>query len=202
LETNGSSEITDEVIHRLNCLSSIYLQSNHRHHSDKGTIVPSSQQQNVCSQLISPDDCVRSVNNNYNQRMRETAIPVDIHCVSIKLPVRIEMQLRNNRVLREAINNYRRHQRFNHSLKLTSVSSHQPTDNDEALLIIEAEPLCPTDSQRSQMPSSLPISTADQKESLTKLMKQIDRQCKSKADQVCSSFPNMILTSFVLLARG
>jgi len=127
------------------------------------------------------------MNNNNEMMIKE------IHCIPIKLPVVIEMQLRNNRLLREAINNYRRHKRDTTSSKNTRISSINPTNEPEDILIIEAEPLCPTESNTSQNSTIL----SNPKVNLTTLMKQIHNQCKNKTNKVCISFSNkFILSSF------
>jgi hypothetical protein len=103
------------------------------------------------------------------------------------------MQLRNNRLLREAINNYRRHKRDTTLSKNTKISSIKPTNEPEDILIIEAEPLCPTESNTSQNSTIL----SNPKVNLPTLMKQIHNQCKNKTNKVWISFSNkFILSSF------
>jgi hypothetical protein len=125
------------------------------------------------------------MNNNNEMMIKE------IHCIPIKLPAVIEMQLKNNRLLREAINNYRRHKRDTTLSKNTKISSVKTNNEAEDILIIEAEPLCPTESNSSQNSTIL----SNPKANLTKLMKQIHDQCKNTTNKVCVSSYNKFTPS-------
>ncbi|CAF1261150.1 unnamed protein product [Adineta steineri] len=174
LETNGSFEITDKVIDRLDYLSSIYFPNNKNNNAD--TFSNSSEQH---------DKYLESTTINYNEMMITKN-----HIVPIKLPPIIEMQLRNNRLLREAINDYRRHERCRNLLKnkkSTSINSEtNKEEEDEQILMIEAESLCPIESNTTH--DSLPSAN------LTQLMKQSHNQCKNKINKKKNRLINNIKT--------
>ena len=101
----------------------------------------------------------------------------DIPCVPIKLPELIELQLRNNRLLKDAINTYRRQTRLSKSANIQSKYTME-TMEDEDLLMIDSEPLCPTEQndlqkRLSSVPSALPMD-------LRSLMKEIYQRCQNK----------------------
>jgi hypothetical protein len=124
--------------------------------------------------------------NDDNKMMIKEQFPTEIHCIPIKLPTIVEMQLRNNRLLKNAINNYRRHERYSNLSKNTKISSIKTIDDDEEdILMIDAEPLCPTESNDTLNSSS--ILHPKSKASLITLMKQLHQQCKTKTTKVCKS---------------
>jgi hypothetical protein len=106
-----------------------------------------------------------------------------MHSISIKLPTIVEMQLRNNRLLRDAINNYRRHERYSNSSKTATISPIKPIGKGD-ILLVDAESLCPMGSNDTSYPSLSDI-LPKAKENLTSIMKQIHRQCKNKTNKVC-----------------
>ncbi|CAF1561008.1 unnamed protein product [Adineta steineri] len=163
LETNGSFEITDKVIDHLDYLSSIYFPNNKNNNAD--TFSNSSEQH---------DKYLQSTTSDKNEMMITKS-----HIIPIKLPPLIEMQLRNNRLLREAINDYRRHERCRNLLKnkkSTSINSEtNKEEEDEQILMIEAESLCPIESNTTH--DSLPSAN------LIQLMKQSHNQCKNKINK-------------------
>jgi hypothetical protein len=107
-----------------------------------------------------------------------------MHSIPIKLPTIAEMQLRNNRLLRNAINNYRRHERYSNSSKTAKISSIKPIDEEGDILLVAAESLCPMESNGTSNPS-LSDMPSKAKVNLTSLMKQIHHQCKNKTNKVC-----------------
>jgi len=125
--------------------------------------------------------------NDDNEKIFEEKLPSEIHSIPIKLPAIVEMQLKNNQLLRDAINNYRRHERYSNSSKSTKTSSIKAADNSD-ILMIDVEPLCPKKSK------DIPDSSSDMlpkgKINLPSLMKQIHNQCKNKTNKVCIYFSN------------
>jgi len=120
--------------------------------------------------------------NDDNEKIIEEQCLFEIHSIPIKLPAIIEMQLRNNRLLRDAINNYRRHERYSNLSKTTKTSSIKIA-HEEDILMIDVESLCPKKSK--DIPDlSLDI-LPKTKINLTSLMKQIHTQCKTKTNKVC-----------------
>jgi hypothetical protein len=112
-----------------------------------------------------------------NEKIIKQSIPIEIPSIPIKLPTIIEIQLRNNRLLRDAINTYRRNERYSNPLKIQKTSSTKISD-EETILTIDAEPVCPKElydipHSSSDMSSKVPIN-------LTSLMKQIHNQCKNQ----------------------
>ncbi|UJR31391.1 hypothetical protein I4U23_018885 [Adineta vaga] len=173
LETNGCSKITDEIIYRLGFLSSLYLHScNQNNNNNYDVCFPSSQHDH---------------NEIIEREPRSEGI-------SIRLPVRIEMQLKNNRLLQEAIRNYRHHQQIKTSLKISKISSLKLTKDEDDILIIDVEPLCPTESDTSQMSSLSNRIESTSKEHFVKLMKQIYNQCKNKTKQKNDKYISNIKT--------
>ena len=133
----------------------------------------------------------RNNNNNIDispnsSEYPEEQCPTEIHCISIQLPAIVELQLRNKRLLRDAINNYRRHERYSNLSKHSKISSIKIADNEEDILMIDSKPLCPIESNDTLHPSSIILRKS--KESLTKLMKQIHHKCKNKTNKVCKFF--------------
>ncbi|CAF2695923.1 unnamed protein product [Rotaria sp. Silwood2] len=105
-----------------------------------------------------------------------------MHCIPIKLPTIVEMQLRNNQLLRNTIHNYRRHERYLNLSKKKKISAIKTAD-EEDILMIEAKPLCLIELNDTFDSSSIILSKT--KESLTKLMNQIHNQYKNKSHKVC-----------------
>lgn len=117
-------------------------------------------------------------NNNHigdsfsDHEQSRTGIP----SVSIHLPELIELQLQTQHRLKDAINACRHRTRYFKSSKIRRKS---PIEEDD-LLLIDSEPLCPAGSTDFANPSteSLPKMSTD----LRSLMKEINRQCQ---DKVC-----------------
>ncbi len=93
------------------------------------------------------------------------------------MPTIVEIQLRNNRLLRDTINTYRRGERYSNSSKIQKTSSIKTLDK-EALLIIDTEPLCPR--EFNDIPNSSSDILPKAQVNLTSLMKKIHNQCKNK----------------------
>ncbi|CAF0920812.1 unnamed protein product [Adineta ricciae] len=165
LETNGSSTITNDVVHRLHSLSSLYFQSlNQNTNCNHNMFCQTSQHR-----------------NNNNEMKGKQSYSVDIHYVSIRLPARIEMQLRNNRLLQETIHSYRREKKLSKVNKRSTLKP--PNDKDEEdLLAIDVESICPVESDDDQT-SSLSNTDWNSKENLIDLMRQIYDRCKNQSNQ-------------------
>jgi hypothetical protein len=125
--------------------------------------------------------------NDDNEKIIKEQFPLKIHSLSIKLPAIVEMQLKNNRLLRDAINNYRRYERYSNPSKITKPSSIKTID-EEDILMINTEPVCPIKSKDNPDSSLENLSTA--KLNLSSLMKQIYNQCQNKTNNVCLFLSN------------
>ncbi|CAF5149557.1 unnamed protein product, partial [Rotaria sp. Silwood1] len=112
------------------------------------------------------------LSNNNNEIIKLEKFPSeDIHCIAIKLPTIVEMQLRNNQFLRNIIHNYRHHERYLNLSKKNKISSIKATDKQEDILVLEAKPSCPMESNGTLDLSSVILSKT--KENFKKLMNQI-----------------------------
>ncbi|CAF5017504.1 unnamed protein product [Rotaria sp. Silwood1] len=119
------------------------------------------------------------LSNNNNEIIKIEQFPSgDIHCIPIKLPTIIEMQLRNNQFLRNIIHNDRHHERYLNLSKKNKISSIKTTYTQEDILVIKAKSLCPMESNDTFDSSSVILSKT--KENFTKLMNQIHNQYKNK----------------------
>ncbi|CAF4553692.1 unnamed protein product [Rotaria socialis] len=104
----------------------------------------------------------------------------DIHCISIKLPPVVEMQLRNSRLLQDMIHNYRHHERYLNLLKKKMSSAIKSIDDEEEdILMIEAKSLCHMESNDTYDSSSVMI--PENQASLTKSMKRIHQQHENQS---------------------
>ncbi|CAF3346668.1 unnamed protein product [Rotaria sp. Silwood2] len=184
LETNGSFEITDKVINHLDSLLSTYYQNvnqnNNNNNNNMDSTLNLSEQNDEFQKLNLFYNYSSSVTllNNDNQIIKTEQFASDIHCIPIKLPAIIEMQLRNNQLLRNTIHNYRRHERYLNLSKKKKISAIKTAD-EEDILMIEAKPLCLIELNDTFDSSSIILSKT--KESLTKLMNQIHNQYKNKS---------------------
>ncbi|CAF1526836.1 unnamed protein product, partial [Rotaria sp. Silwood1] len=119
------------------------------------------------------------LSNNNNEIIKIEQFPSeDIHCIAIKLPTIVEMQLRNNQLLRNVIHNYRHHELYLNLSKKNKISSIKAIDKQEDILVVEAKSLCPMESNDTFDSSSVILSKT--KESFTKPMNQIHNQYKNK----------------------
>ena len=112
-----------------------------------------------------------------NEKLIKQSFPIEIPCISIKLPTITEIQLQNNRLLRDAINAYRRNERYSSPARIRKAPLMKISD-EESLLPIDTEPLCPREPydvphSSSDIPSKVPTN-------LPSLMKQIYNQCKNQ----------------------
>ena len=113
-------------------------------------------------------------------------IGTDISAVPIKLPELIELQLRNNQRLRDALNAYRHKTRHRKSSKIQSKRSMKTIDEDD-LLLIDSEPLCSTESD--DFPDLSTDTPPKMSTNLRSLMKEISHRCQNKVCvQLSSSF--------------
>ncbi|CAF2524413.1 unnamed protein product [Rotaria sp. Silwood2] len=101
-----------------------------------------------------------------------------MHCIPIKLPTIVEMQLRNNQLLGNAIHNYRHYERYLNLSKKSKISLIKMTDKEEDIHVINTKPLCSMESNDTFDSSSVILQKT--KASFTKLMNQIHNQYKTK----------------------
>ncbi|CAF1625727.1 unnamed protein product [Rotaria magnacalcarata] len=127
----------------------------------------------------------------------------DIHCISIKLPTVVEMQLRNSRLLKDMINNYRHHERYLNLLKKKKPSAIESIDDDddeeeeEDILMIEAKSLCQMESNHTY--DSLSVMIPENKASLTKLVKRIHQQHENQSHKKTNSLDKIkALLKFII----
>ncbi|CAF0923040.1 unnamed protein product [Adineta ricciae] len=174
LETNGSSTITNDVLHRLHSLSSLYFQS-------------LNQNNNYSHSMFCQTSQHRNINNETEGKQ---SYSVDIHYVSIRLPARIEMRLRNNRLLQETIHNYRREKKLS---KINKRSTLKPPDDkgEEDLFAIDVESICPVESDNDQT-SSLSNTDWNSKKNLIDLIRQIYGRCQNQSNQNDDKFVSNI----------
>jgi hypothetical protein len=123
-------------------------------------------------------------NNNNSSDHFSNSSDKEFPTISIKLPTLDEIHLKNNRLLKDAVNKYRRHERHLHLSKNVQTSSIKTID--EEILMIKAESICLSESNESHDSSSFIIPKTQI--SLTKLMRQIHKQCPNKINKVCLFF--------------
>ncbi|CAF1409408.1 unnamed protein product [Rotaria sp. Silwood1] len=181
LETNGSFEITDKVINHLDSLLSIYYQNVNQNNNNIDSIRNLFEQNDDFKISNLYDNYSNSImlSNKHNEIIKIEKFPSeDVHCIAIKLPTIVEMQLRNNQLLRNVIHNYRHHERYLNLSKKNKISSIKTRDKQEDVFVIEAKPLCPMESNDTLDSSSVILSKT--KENVTKLMNHIHNQYKNK----------------------
>ncbi|CAF0980140.1 unnamed protein product [Rotaria sp. Silwood1] len=140
LETNINFEIPDKAIHDFDSMLSIYCQNINQNNNNIDSTLNLSQE----------NDEFRKSNvfyNYSNEIIKLEKFPSeDMHCIPIKLPTIVEMQLRNNQLLRNAIHSYRHHERYLNLSKKSKLYSIKMIDKEEDIHVIETKPLCPMES--------------------------------------------------------
>ena len=193
LETNGKFDTFDKVINRCDPLLPIYNGSTNNHPDtslNSFEQYDESQKSNLFHSAF--NSSIQPYNNNQN--IVNESFSKAFHCTPIKFPALVEIQLRNRRCLSNAVLHYRRHERHLNLVKHVKRSV-KISNNNENILTIRGESLCPMESDSTHR--SLSVTSTTPEATLTKLMKQVYKQRKNKIHKVCVLFG--IIFSLLLL---
>ena len=191
LHINEQSQIPNEIINRHNCLSSIYFSNTMQNNRNNINISNEKYTKISKSNLFDNNFHSKIVSNiNNNENMTKDQCSQEIHRIIVKIPSSIDIQLKYNRLLANAIRNYRRHKRFLTLSKYEKIIVKNTTEkNVKNLSIVNVKPLCPIESNVTLNIRSTNLSIA--KTNLTTVMKRIHRQYHNKIRQVCLAFKKL-----------